>query len=164
MRWTHHESAHYTVLSPILILSYNIAAMMVSYFRKAVTTTQLQIIVRCYKLNTVTTMLWPAFCHASYITSSCYIPPLIVPYFKVTFRTRGQDCRVAFVIQVRCITAWLVLRFTIFVIHCLILWSALQGNINCKLQWSINLRFWYLAGEYISDWRLQGLRWRKMKY
>jgi len=28
----------------------------------------------------------------------------------------------------------------------------------------MNLRFWYLAGECINDWRLQGLGLRKMKY
>ena len=119
MRRTHHESAHYTALSSILLLSYHIAAMTVSYFRKAVATTQLPVIVRCYRLNTVTTTRRPLFCHASYITCSYYIPPIIVPCFKETFRTRGQDCRLAFVIQVSCTTAWLVVRFTVFIIHCL---------------------------------------------
>ena len=52
---THHESAHYTVLSPILLLSYHIAAMTVSYFRNTVATAQLPIIVRCYQPNTVAT-------------------------------------------------------------------------------------------------------------
>jgi len=64
---THHESAHYTVLSPILLLSYHIAAMTVSYFRNTVATAQLPIIVRCYQPNTVATTRWPVFCHASYI-------------------------------------------------------------------------------------------------
>jgi len=52
---TYHESAHYTFLSPILLLSYHIAAMTVTYFRNAVATTQLPIIVRYYQLNIVAT-------------------------------------------------------------------------------------------------------------